>query len=180
MASVQLPDDASDPWLILVDEHDLIIGHERRGRCHDGEGIRHRAFSIYLFDDEGRLLIQQRSLKKRLWPQWWSNSCCGHPVRGEATEVAAVRRMGEELGLSVPLEYSFRFGYRANFGDAGSECELCSVFLGRVGSETICPDSDEVMNWQFVAPRALEKDLARRRDITPWFRMGWETLAGQV
>lgn len=180
MSSVQLPDDASDPWLILVDEHDQVIGHERRGRCHDGGGIRHRAFSIYLFDDEGRLLIQQRSPKKRLWPQWWSNSCCGHPLRGEATEVAAVRRLGEELGLSAPLEYAFRFSYSAEFGDAGSECELCSVFLGRLRSETVRPDSDEVMDWRLVAPKDLERDLARRRDFTPWFRMGWETLAGQV
>ena len=69
--------------LILVDEEDRVIGHEEKERCHDGAGKLHRAFSVFLFDGRGRMLIQRRSAAKRLWPLFWSNSCCSHPRQGE-------------------------------------------------------------------------------------------------
>ena len=74
--------------------------------------------------------MQQRSADKRLWPLFWSNSCCSHPRRGESMDLAAERRLAEELGLRCDLEFVYRFRYQAAFGELGSENEMCSVFVG--------------------------------------------------
>ena len=76
--------------LILVDSDDNEIGYASKAEAHDGGGIRHRAFSLFLFNDEGELLLQQRAPSKRLWGGFWSNSCCSHPRRGESLAVATV------------------------------------------------------------------------------------------
>ncbi|MFN8641790.1 MAG: isopentenyl-diphosphate Delta-isomerase, partial [Candidatus Binatia bacterium] len=109
----------SDDRLILVDEHDTPIGADSRAACHAGTGRLHRAFSIYLFDRRGRLLLQKRSAAKLLWPQHWSNSCCSHPRVGETTDQAARRRLVEELGLETALQALFKFHYQARFGAVG-------------------------------------------------------------
>jgi isopentenyl-diphosphate delta-isomerase len=114
----------SGPRLILVNARDEVLGPESESRCHDGEGLLHRAFSVYLFDGEDRLLLQRRSRHKRLWPHYWSNSCCSHPRWGEDTDAAAVRRVEEELGMRATLERMSSFQYHAPFGDAGAEREL--------------------------------------------------------
>ena len=85
--------------LILVDREDNELGFLSKAECHDGAGVLHRAFSLFLFNDEGELLLQQRSGNKRLWPNFWSNSCCSHPRRGESMEVATRRRLRDELNL---------------------------------------------------------------------------------
>ena len=90
-----------DEKLILVDEHDNIIGYENKDVCHNGDGLLHRAFSIFLFTSNGELLIQQRSQEKRLWGLFWSNTCCSHPRKGETYEQATMRRLQEELGLKA-------------------------------------------------------------------------------
>ena len=79
--------------LILVDENDVDIGFLSKAECHDGAGQLHRAFSVFLFNDAGELLIQQRSRLKRLWPGYWSNTCCSHPRRGESMDIATQRRL---------------------------------------------------------------------------------------
>ena len=112
--------------LILVDESDNEIGHLSKAECHDGQGVLHRAFSVFLFDSQGRLLLQRRSAGKRLWPGYWSNSVCSHPRRGESMALATERRVQEELGVTVELQYVYRFRYQVEFGEAGSEHELCS------------------------------------------------------
>src|ERR1700683_2955622 len=89
--------------LILVDGSDRELGFLHKDLCHDGQGILHRAFSLLIFNDKGELLLQQRSAGKRLWPLYWSNSCCSHPRRGEAMEAAIKRRLHEELGLSCTM-----------------------------------------------------------------------------
>ena len=98
-------------FLILVDAKDNIIGYESRERCHQGKGLRHRAFSIFIFDDQKQLLVQRRSVEKVLWPLHWSNSLCSHPRRGESYEEAAMRRLKEELGFETPLQLLFKFQY---------------------------------------------------------------------
>ena len=91
----------ADERLVLVDGNDAPVGTDTRARCHAPEGLRHRAFSVYLFDREGRLLIHQRHDTKPLWPGFWSNSCCSHPVGDEDVADAARRRVREELGATV-------------------------------------------------------------------------------
>ena len=162
--------------LILVDSSDRVLGSLGRAACHAGEGRLHRAFSILVFDDEGRLLIQQRSAEKELWAGSWSNSCCGHPLEGEALEAAARRRVGEELGIQPELELAFRFQYAAPFQDRGSECELCAVFTGRY-SGPVEPAASEIADWRWESPGALARALSERPgDFTPWFRVIWRIL----
>src|SRR5579872_2001083 len=90
---------ADSEALILVDEADREVGHLSKAKCHDGQGVLHRAFSLLIFNDAGELLLQQRSAAKRLWPLYWSNSCCSHPRRAESMDSAIHRRLYEELGL---------------------------------------------------------------------------------
>src|SRR6202035_5484072 len=88
--------------LILVDATDREVGYLSKVLCHEGQGILHRAFSLLIFNGSGELLLQQRAPSKRLWPLYWSNSCCSHPRRAETMEGAIRRRLKEELGISCP------------------------------------------------------------------------------
>ena len=167
---------ADSEALILVDEADREVGHLSKTECHDGQGVLHRAFSLLIFNNEGELLLQQRSRQKRLWPMYWSNSCCSHPRRAENMETAIHRRLYEELGLRCPLHFLFKFQYQAQFNDAGSEQELCSVYIGRV-SGPITSDPREIKAWRWISPEALQRELAAsEEEFTPWFRMEWERI----
>jgi isopentenyl-diphosphate delta-isomerase len=170
--------------LILVDESDRVVGHLPKGPCHDGKGVLHRAFSLFVYDDAGRLLLQQRSGDKRLWPLFWSNSCCSHPRRGETMDEAIHRRLLEELGLESDLEYLFKFQYEARYGELGSENEICWVYAGRaVGPVRANPL--EVASHRWVSPDELDDEIAEDpENFTPWFLMEWprvrESLASSV
>ncbi len=169
--------------LILVDEHDDVLGHLDKESCHDGDGVRHRAFSVFLFDSDGQLLIQQRAAAKRLWPGYWSNSVCSHPRRGEELESAAVRRVQQELGITVAVSWVYRFEYHARFGDLGSEHEVCSVFIGRVDAATIAalaPDPNEVAALEWVSSAKLERQFKNAADdYSPWFKLEWNALSSE-
>ena len=177
-AGTPAPVSADDEPLILVDAQDRPLGHLDKRRCHDGAGRLHRAFSVFLFNPDGELLLQQRAAGKRLWPLYWSNTCCSHPRRGESTPTAAGRRL-QELGLSAPLRFAFKFQYQARFRDLGSEHELCWVFLGRCDGEP-APHPEEVADWRWVSPSALDRELAAEEgSYTPWLRMEWQRLRSE-
>ncbi len=162
--------------LILVDEQDNEVGFGSKASCHDGTGMLHRAFSLFLFNTSGELLLQQRGADKRLWPGYWSNSCCSHPRRGEDLQVATLRRLGDELNISATLEYVYHFCYQAEFGVAGSENELCHVFLGSVEGE-VRPNESEIDDVRFVSAVDLDRELAEQPGLfTPWFRQEWNAL----
>jgi isopentenyl-diphosphate delta-isomerase len=163
--------------LILVDEADREVGHLDKARCHEGRGVLHRAFSLLIFNDTGELLLQQRSAGKRLWPLFWSNSCCSHPRRAETMDQAIHRRLYEELGLRCPLQFLFKFQYQAQFDAAGAEQELCSVFVGRT-SDPVRIDASEILAWRWISPEALQAELAGAgaERFTPWFVMEWERI----
>ena len=168
---------ADSESLILVDEADREVGHLDKARCHQGRGVLHRAFSLLIFNDAGELLLQQRSAAKRLWPLYWSNSCCSHPRRNETMEAATHRRLYEELGLRCPLEFLFKFQYQAQFDAAGAEQELCSVFVGRT-SDPVRIDPNEIRAWRWISPENLQAELAGSEAdrFTPWFVMEWERI----
>lgn len=162
--------------LILVNERDEEIGYRSKADCHDGAGILHRAFSLFLFNAAGELLLQQRGVDKRLWPGYWSNSCCSHPRRGENLSVATERRLQDELNVSATLEYVYYFCYQAEFGEAGSENELCHVFVGRVDGE-VRPNDSEIEAVRFVSVGDLDIELSAHPErFTPWFKQEWCTL----
>jgi isopentenyl-diphosphate Delta-isomerase len=163
--------------LILVDTADREVGSLDKARCHAGRGVLHRAFSLLIFNGDGELLLQQRAASKRLWPRYWSNSCCSHPRRSETMEVAIHRRLGEELGLTCPLRFLFKFEYQAQFDTAGAEHELCSVFIGK-SNGPVRVDSDEILAWRWIDPEALTAEMAgpERSKFTPWFHLEWQRI----
>lgn len=165
--------------LILVDERDNELGFLSKQQCHDGDGILHRAFSLFVFNAMGELLLQKRGADKRLWPLFWSNSCCSHPRKGESMEVATRRRLQEELDMHADLEFVYKFSYRAQFGEHGSENELCSVFLGRT-DQTYSANAKEIAEARFVTVETLQNELRKNpEEFTPWFKMEWERLSGE-
>lgn len=162
--------------LILVDDDDNEIGFASKAAAHDGTGIRHRAFSLFLFNDAGELLLQQRAPAKRLWGGYWSNSCCSHPRRGETLAVATSRRLLDELNFATELEHIYRFCYEARFGHLGSENELCHVFLGRTSHE-LQPNDSEIAGVRYVSAEGLAEEFAQHPDsFTPWFKQEWQEL----
>jgi isopentenyl-diphosphate Delta-isomerase len=163
--------------LILVDEVDVEVGHMSKAQCHQGRGVLHRAFSLLIFNDQGELLLQQRASTKRLWPLYWSNSCCSHPRRAETMEAAVHRRLREELGMSCELHFLFKFAYQAQFDAAGAEHEVCSVFIGRSGAP-VKTDPIEISAWRWIGPEALQAELAGdgAQKFTPWFVMEWQRV----
>lgn len=165
--------------LILVDRDDNELGTLSKARCHDGDGVLHRAFSLFVFDPDGRLLLQRRAHDKRLWPGYWSNSCCSHPRAGERMEEAVHRRLAQELGIVAELDFVYKFVYQARYGAAGSEHELCWVYAG-VTTAPVRANETEVAEWRFVDPEGLAAELdAQPERYTPWFRMEWERLTGE-
>ena len=168
---------ADSEFLILVDEADRELGYLNKTACHQGAGVLHRAFSLLIFNDKGELLLQQRAAAKRLWPLYWSNSCCSHPRRFETLATAIHRRLHEELGVSCPLQFLFRFRYQAQFSEAGAEHELCSVYIGRCNSP-VRINRDEVLAWRWISPEALQTELAEAggEQFTPWFKLEWERI----
>lgn len=170
---------SEDEQLILVDDDDVEAGFLAKGQCHDGDGILHRAFSVFIFNARGELLLQQRAASKRLWPLFWSNSCCSHPRRGESMQVATRRRLKDELNIEARLEFVYKFRYQASFGATGSEHELCSVFLGR-SDDTVRANRNEISAIRFVKPEDLVRELQSiPQGFTPWFKMEWDRLSAE-
>ena len=159
-----------------MDTQDNVVGHLDKSSCHDGAGILHRAFSLFIFNDKGELLLQQRASSKRLWPRFWSNSCCSHPREGETMEEAVQRRCEQELGFRTPMRFLYKFEYHAQFGALGSEHELCSVYTGIFSGEPVI-NATEIEAWQWLAPAELDRRLAQNPEtFTPWFKLEWQRI----
>jgi isopentenyl-diphosphate delta-isomerase len=172
MARDEIVSNASEE-LILVDELDREIGHKSKAECHAGNGVLHRAFSIFVFNGDDELLLQQRSLDKPLWPSYWSNTCCSHPRLGEPMEEAVSRRLIQELGFDCPLEFLYKFKYHAQYGALGAEHEYCWVYFGRYDGP-VDANVNEIAAWRFVRLADLEAELeAAPERFTPWFKMEW-------
>ena len=133
---------AAEEQLILVDERNRATGTAGKTAAHRG-GLLHRAFSIFVVDDRGRILLQRRSPEKYHSGGLWANSCCGHPRPGERTLAAARRRLAEELGLASTLSFGFFARYRTELGNGMRENEFVYVYFGRLAAEPR-PDPAEV------------------------------------
>jgi len=165
----------SEP-LILVDEEDREIGHQDKLSCHAGAGTLHRAFSLFIFNEAGELLLQQRSANKPLWPLYWSNSCCSHPRRGETMTAAITRRSQQELGMVTDFQYVYKFKYQVPYQDVGAEHELCWVFVGR-SSDPVRVNENEIAGWRFISATQLEQEMSQApHQFTPWFKLEWQRL----
>ncbi len=162
--------------LVTVNENDDVTGYETKLRCHQGQGILHRAFSVFVFDHERQLLVQQRSALKPLWPLFWSNSVCSHPRQDEPFEEAVNRRLYEEIGAKSQLQYLYQFEYQAAYLDMGTEHEMCSVYIGKI-EQNIRVDPAEVADTEFMSIEAVNRlMIASPERLTPWFKMEWKRL----
>lgn len=170
---------AGEDQVILVDGDDREIGTGPKTACHLGEGRLHRAFSVFLFNDRGEVLIQQRAPGKMLWGGYWSNSCCSHPRPGEAVEAAARRRVREELALDCRLTFLYKFQYQARFGSVGSENELCYVYAGQVAGDAhaLVADPAEIAGLRWLQPATLTAEIAARPEqFSPWMKLEWARI----
>lgn len=168
-----IPRDAPGPAddVILVDDTGAPLGRADRVGVHTSDTPLHLAFSTYLFNTHGQVLITRRALTKKTWPGVWTNSCCGHPRPGEALEHAARRRIREELGLTVgplaPLLPDFR--YRATDASGIVENEICPVFAGFVVDADPHPDPDEVAEWAWIDwEKFSAAAIATPQVYSPW------------
>jgi isopentenyl-diphosphate delta-isomerase len=165
--------------LILVDDNDREIGYDSKNNCHSGNGLLHRAFSIFIFNEQGHILMQQRSAQKKLWPQFWSNSCCSHPRKGEKLEDATIRRLEEELGFQTMLKFLFKFQYQAPYLQVGSENEFCSVYIGK-SNDPLKTNPHEIEDYKFFSVEDLDgKVKENHHQFTPWFKMEWERMRNE-
>jgi isopentenyl-diphosphate Delta-isomerase len=159
--------------LILVDDNDNELGTDTRENCHAGNGKRHRAYTALLFHD-GRMLLQQRSRKKLLWPGAWDVSFTSHVYPGETYQQAAFRRARQELDARIgELTDVHSFVYFAPQG-ANAENEFCRVLVGDFDGK-IRPNPEEIMSVRWATVGEVRAEVASRPDsYTPWFRLTFE------
>jgi isopentenyl-diphosphate delta-isomerase len=161
--------------LILVDEFDNELGFLEKLEAHK-KGLLHRAVSVFIFNDEGKLLLQKRALQKYHSPGLWANTACSHPLPGETTLQAATRRLAEEMGLVCELSYAFNFTYRAEFKNGLIEHEFDHVFVGH-SNENPKPNSNEVMEWGWYTDKEINLLLKSYPAIfTEWFKICYNTV----
>lgn len=169
---------AFDNMIVYVDEDGTPIGISPKLAAHDGDTKLHSAFSVFLFNKKGELLLQQRALSKKTWPGVWSNSCCGHVMLHESVEHAARRRIKYELGLTVGELYLILpdFRYRAE-KDGVVENEICPVFAGFADVD-LRPNPDEVDAVRWVVWNEFVVEVADPANgYSPWAREEVELLA---
>ena len=157
--------------IVLVDENDSEIGTEEKIKAHQGGGRLHRAFSIFIFNSRGEMLLQRRAGGKYHCGGLWTNACCSHPRPGEPTEDAARRRLMQEMGFDTKLREIFSFIYRASFENGLTEHELDHVFVGTFNGQPE-PNPQEADGFRWVAAEELERDVRKNPEkYTPWFRI---------
>ena len=158
--------------VILVNELDEEIGLADKLEAHK-QGLLHRAFSVFLFrkiNNKYQLLLQQRNPNKYHCGGLWTNTCCSHPRAGETVELAAHRRLKEEMGIETPLERVGQFCYRAELDNGLIEHELDHVFMGFYESDTCTPDPIEVSNYKWETLDHLQTLMKNNpQAYTPWF-----------
>ncbi|MBL3699658.1 isopentenyl-diphosphate Delta-isomerase [Leucobacter luti] len=167
--------------VVLMSADGQAVGTEDKSRVHGSDTPLHLAFSCYLTDAAGRILLTRRALSKRAWPGVWTNSFCGHPAPRESFESAIARRAQHELGTELDGLSSALpdFRYRAVDASGTVENEICPVYTGRIRGGVV-PEPSEVAEWAWVAPSDLAAALAATPFVfSPWLREQFPLLAAQ-
>lgn len=161
--------------IILVDTNDNEIGLEEKMKAHE-EAKLHRAFSVYVFNSEGKLLLQKREESKYHSGNLWTNTCCSHPRQGETTEEASHRRLQEEMGFDCGIKEIFSFIYKVKLGEKLYEHEYDHVLTGKFDGNP-SPNPREVSDWKWVTISELEKDIENNPDsYTYWFKISFDRV----
>ena len=161
--------------VILVNEQDQVLGSMEKMEAHR-KALLHRAFSVFIFNDKGEMLLQQRALSKYHSGGLWTNACCSHPRPEENIYDAAVRRLEEEMGFRTELSKRFEFVYQTSFENGLTEYEYDHVFTGTFNGE-ILPDSHEVKDYCFKSITAIEDSLiSHPAKYSSWFLIAFPKL----
>lgn len=161
--------------VILVDEQDIAVGTMEKMEAHQ-KALLHRAFSVFIFNSRGELLLQQRSINKYHSGGLWTNTCCSHPRPGEDTLQAATRRLKEEMGFDTPLEKAFDFIYKTAFVNGLSEHEFDHVFVGNYDG-LVLPNSQEVESFVFQSFSQVAQQLKEEPSrFTAWFHIAFPKI----
>lgn len=159
--------------VVLVNPQDEVLGLMEKMQAHEN-ALLHRAFSVFLFNDKGEMLLQQRAAGKYHSPLQWTNACCSHPRENESYLDAAKRRLKEELGISAELTERFNFLYKADVGQGLWEHELDYVFTGEYnGDFTLNPE--EVADIKYISINELKREIEEFPErYTEWFKIIWD------
>jgi isopentenyl-diphosphate delta-isomerase len=161
--------------VILVDENDNPVGVGEKIETHK-KGILHRAFSVFIFNAKGEMLLQQRAMGKYHSSGLWTNACCSHPYPGEETLAAAQRRLSEEVGFNTPLEKVFDFVYKAEFDNGLTEHEFDHVFVGEYDGN-IDFNKEEVMDVCYKNMQDVRHSLQTHpQKYTAWFHLAFSKM----
>lgn len=161
--------------VILVNEQDQQIGIMEKMAAHIVPRL-HRAFSIFIFNSKGELLLQQRALTKYHSPGLWTNTCCSHPKNGETLEQATARRLMEEMGVRCEMHEVFTFIYKAPVGLGLTEHEFDHVWFGR-SDDTPVINTEEVAAFKYMSLDDIAEDLQARPELyTEWFKISFEAV----
>lgn len=158
-------------YVVLVDEQDQELGTMEKLEAHK-KSLMHRAFSVFLHDGQGNVLLQRRALGKYHSPGLWTNACCSHPRKGETLEDAVHRRLGEELGIDCPVQKVMDFTYKAILDQGLTEHEFDHVFVGQYEEESIPFEPAEVCEVKWLPYDMLMTDIREHPDLyTEWFKI---------
>ena len=158
--------------VILVNKNDQPIGQMDKLEAHQ-KGLLHRAFSIFVFNNKGEMLLQQRAMGKYHSAGLWTNACCSHPQPGEETKTAAIRRLKEELGFETSIEKIFDLYYRTEFENGLTEHEFDHVFAGEYDGP-VNPDPEEIMDISYKSMDEISEGLIKNPEqYTHWFRLAF-------
>lgn len=156
-------------YVILVDKKGKEIGKEEKLKAHQ-EGKLHRAFSVFIFNKKGELLLQKRAESKYHSSGLWSNTCCSHPRQGFDLKEEAKKRLKEEMGIETDLKKNFSFIYKKKVGDL-IEHEFDYVLSGKFNGNPK-PDKKEVADWSWINKNYLERDIKENPEkYTPWLKI---------
>lgn len=156
--------------VILVNENDEQLGLMNKLEAHEKARL-HRAFSVFVFNKKGELLLQQRAHEKYHSPGLWTNTCCSHQRDGESSIEAGKRRLQEEMGFSCELEEIFWFIYKAEFDNGLTEHELDHVMIGKF-DDVPKINKDEVAAYAWRLPGEVKKDIEAHPDLySEWFKI---------
>lgn len=161
--------------VILVNDNDEITGSMEKLEAHE-KGLLHRAFSIFVFNRQGEMLMQQRAMNKYHSGGLWTNACCSHPQPGEETYAAAKKRLREEMGFEIPVVKVFDFVYKAKFDNGLTEYEFDHVFVGEYEG-TINYDKEEVMDACYQSMEEISQSLKSHPEkYTTWFHLAFSRI----
>lgn len=162
---------AAAEFVILVDQNDQAIGEMEKQEAHV-QNKKHRAFSVFLIDEENNLILQQRADSKYHSPGLWTNACCGHPRPNEETVNAAKRRTFEEMGIHVDIQEIFQLSYEEKLENGLWENEFDHIFLGKYTTKDYNLNPEEIKAIKHISLQDLEKDLQTNPDqYTFWFKL---------